>query len=334
MVVGGDRHHASTSVVPAGEQHRGDLVGDGVERRAAHHLGRARPGQLDRDARRRSSPDGATSRRSRRPAAPPRRSSGSRAGSSSTRSIQIRCSSMFIRRRVISSRAPNGSSSSSTFGSVTSARAMATRWRIPPDSWLGPGLGEALQPDQLEQVVDPGPIVRRPDGLQGEADVVGDVAPRQQRRVLEGDPDLVGGADRATAVRRARAPSRSSACSRSAMIRRTVDLPQPDGPTSAVRLPDGATWSTRSTATSGLAAERELLAQSDQLDPGVAVAVVNAPSAPSRGRGRPRRRCRRGRTGTARRRRRAGRRRARGRQAARPRRRRCRRARSPGRRPR
>ncbi len=39
--------------------------------------------------------------------------------------------------RTCASRAPNGSSSSSTFGSTASARARATRCRCPPDNWSG-----------------------------------------------------------------------------------------------------------------------------------------------------------------------------------------------------
>ena len=39
--------------------------------------------------------------------------------------------------RVWASSAENGSSMSSTAGSTASARAMPTRWRMPPDSWCG-----------------------------------------------------------------------------------------------------------------------------------------------------------------------------------------------------
>ena len=39
--------------------------------------------------------------------------------------------------RTLASSAPNGSSSSSTRGSIASARASATRWRWPPESWDG-----------------------------------------------------------------------------------------------------------------------------------------------------------------------------------------------------
>ena len=50
---------------------------------------------------------------------------------------QIRSSSMLSRSRVISSSAPNGSSISSSGGSNASARAIATRIRMPPESCHG-----------------------------------------------------------------------------------------------------------------------------------------------------------------------------------------------------
>ena len=46
-------------------------------------------------------------------------------------------SSTCISRRSLRSRAPSGSSSSSTLGRFTRARASATRWRWPPESWCG-----------------------------------------------------------------------------------------------------------------------------------------------------------------------------------------------------
>ena len=46
-------------------------------------------------------------------------------------------SSICISRRSLRSRAPSGSSSSSTLGRLTSARARATRCRWPPESWVG-----------------------------------------------------------------------------------------------------------------------------------------------------------------------------------------------------
>ncbi len=50
---------------------------------------------------------------------------------------QIASSSFCIRPRVWLSSAPNGSSSSRTFGSLASARAIAVRCCIPPESILG-----------------------------------------------------------------------------------------------------------------------------------------------------------------------------------------------------
>ena len=60
-----------------------------------------------------------------------------------TRSVVTWTSSCSLRShsrrsaRTFASSAPNGSSSSSTFGSTASARASAIRWRWPPDSCDG-----------------------------------------------------------------------------------------------------------------------------------------------------------------------------------------------------
>ena len=51
------------------------------------------------------------------------------------------------------------------------------------------------------------------------------------------------------------------------MIRSTVDLPHPDGPTSAVRLPEAGDMIHAVDGDERLAVESELLAQLDQLDP-------------------------------------------------------------------
>ena len=51
--------------------------------------------------------------------------------------IQMRCSSRFMRSRVIASSAPKGSSISSTDGSCSSARRIATRCCMPPESCHG-----------------------------------------------------------------------------------------------------------------------------------------------------------------------------------------------------
>ena len=90
-------------------------------------------------------------------------------------SAAIRISSRCMPSRVWASSAPNGSSISTTSGSVASVRAMATRWRIPPDQPVGLRRLEPLQPDHADQCVDPrvAPVafVPRPAQAQAEGDV-------------------------------------------------------------------------------------------------------------------------------------------------------------------
>ena len=50
------------------------------------------------------------------------------------------------------SRLPVGSSASTIAGRLASARAIATRWRWPPESWLGSASARRRQPHQIEQL--------------------------------------------------------------------------------------------------------------------------------------------------------------------------------------
>jgi len=75
-------------------------------------------------------------------------------------SRQIRSSSSFKVSRVISSSAPNGSSINRILGSDTSARAIATRCRIPPIA-RGQGVLAAGEADEAQQLLGsppPGPL--------------------------------------------------------------------------------------------------------------------------------------------------------------------------------
>ena len=118
-------------------------------------------------------------------------------------------------------------------GSRASARATATRWRSPPDSAPGSLVGEVADAQALEQ--------RGHVGVPAAAE--GDVAAhrhvREQRVLLEDQADraLLGGRSIfAAASNHARSPraTRPRSGRRSpAMARRTVDLPAPEGPTSA-----------------------------------------------------------------------------------------------------
>ena len=107
-------------------------------------------------------------------------------------------SSALSRSRVSASRALNGSSSSSTDGSSASARASAARWRIPPESWCGRACSKPSSPTRSDEF-GRSPV---PDGLagcrrvKGECHVLHHVAPGQEARLLEHEPDArVGSPD-------------------------------------------------------------------------------------------------------------------------------------------
>ena len=116
----------------------------------------------------------------------------------STIVVPVRCqrssSSALNRSRVRASRALNGSSSSSTAGSSASARAIATRWRVPPDRVDGLAPGELAQPDEAEQLVRARRLARRgqPASSIGKRDVPLGRPPREQPRLLEHEPDRAG----------------------------------------------------------------------------------------------------------------------------------------------
>ena len=100
------------------------------------------------------------------------------------------CSSISSNRvssRSFRSSAASGSSSSSTRGRLASARASATRWRWPPESWSRLARAEAFELHQRQHLVD----ARRDLGLrqavllQAEGDVARDRQMREQRVALE-----------------------------------------------------------------------------------------------------------------------------------------------------
>ena len=106
-------------------------------------------------------------------------------------------SSSCIALRSLRSSAPSGSSRSRTVGRFTRARARATRCCWPPDSSQVRRRSRAAEPDELQRLVRPAPLLLLRDLLLAEAvaDVLGDVHVREQRVVLEDRVD-------AAAVRR------------------------------------------------------------------------------------------------------------------------------------
>jgi hypothetical protein len=105
------------------------------------------------------------------------------------RSWHRNCSSRSNARAVIGSRPEVGSSRNSTSGSSASARAMAARLRMPPDSSLGilaPTSAGRPASDSRRSTSGPSSIGRHVGMLQqGRGDVGGDIERREQRAVLE-----------------------------------------------------------------------------------------------------------------------------------------------------
>ena len=148
--------------------------------------------------------------------------------------------------RTLASSAPNGSSSSSTCGSTASARASATRCRCPPESCDGIALAQPFELHQRQQLVHAlvGSRLRRPLRPRPHAQAEGDVL---EHASCAGTARSAGTRSRRCArctrdvgrrLRRAKRDAvRVSGVSRPAMIRSSVVLPEPEGPSSATSSP-------------------------------------------------------------------------------------------------
>ena len=168
-------------------------------------------------------------------------------------SAQIRSSSRFIRCRVISSSAPNGSSSSSMSGCQhqragdRDALLHAARQRVRQR------VLESPQADQLDQIgggARRAPGAPAADHVERQLDILGAPYARAAASGLEHE------AQRMRMARRARrfAAERdgpANGCITSATSRSKVDLPQPLGPMIAPNRPAGTCMSTFSSAMTG-----------------------------------------------------------------------------------
>ena len=163
---------------------------------------------------------------------------GGDAGVASRRATVLRMAA----RRPVSS-AENGSSSSISRGCWASARASATRCCWPPDSSCGQRRAMSASRATLSISSAMRCCFAPPLRGQAEADVGGHRQVREQRAVLRhvADPALVGrhrvgAVDQDLAVE---VTLPASGNSKPAIMRSSVVLPEPEGPTIAVRLPAG-----------------------------------------------------------------------------------------------
>ena len=149
--------------------------------------------------------------------------------------------------RASSRRAPRTARpSAGPAGSWARALAMLTRWSMPPESWCGRFSSWPAEPELPQEVA--GREARPP------RDPLGEQRRRPRRASRAGPPAAAtraraGAAARAAAGGRGRSgPRRSTGDSRSATIRRSVVLPQPDGPTRATNSPAPTSRSIASSA--------------------------------------------------------------------------------------
>ena len=128
-------------------------------------------------------------------------------------------------------------------GSTASARASATRWRCPPESCDGIAARQRRRaaPAAAARARARGSPLRRPHAPRSHAQAEGDVLEHrhvaEQRVVLEHEADValartVAGVT-SSSSKSTGPPSRGS---RPAMMRSSVVLPEPDGPSSATQL--------------------------------------------------------------------------------------------------
>ena len=164
----------------------------------------------------------------------------------------ISLSSSCISWRSLRSSAPSGSSSSSAAGSLTSARARATRCCWPPESCAGPALLHPLEAHRAQRLRDARRAHRRaPHALdaQPERDVLEHAHVREQRVGLEHHVDVPLGRRHARDVAAAQQDAALVGSSKPAIMRSVVVLPQPDGPSIEKNSPSWISNETSSTAT-------------------------------------------------------------------------------------
>ena len=155
------------------------------------------------------------------------------------------------------SRLPVGSSANRIAGRPTSARAIATRWRSPPESFDGECVSRCERPtaSSASRARARRSLWRDARVEQPGRDVVERAHPVEQEELLEDEPDRRAPAAPPARARRAPRCPRPATCTEPADGRSSVpitcssvDLPEPDGPTTATASPVAHRRATRRAA--------------------------------------------------------------------------------------
>src|SRR5438105_6435165 len=153
-------------------------------------------------------------------------------------SRQTRRSSSFNRSRVISSSAPNGSSISRICGSLTSALAMDTRCRIPPDSSCGYECSQPLRPTSSSNSAGVAlPLCFAPLATSSGSSTLASAVRHGSSAGSWNTKPMSRRRRAAPAVPPRMRMSPADGGTRSATARSSVDLPQPEGPSSVRNSP-------------------------------------------------------------------------------------------------
>ena len=165
----------------------------------------------------------------------------------------LRCSSRISTRtscRSLASRFDSGSSSSSTSGWKTSARASATRCCWPPESWRGRRSPRC--PRRTSRSASATRAARSPAvdlaHLQPEGDVLRHRQMREQRVALEHQAGIALPRRQSRDVAPAEPHVPRVGSTKPAIMRSVVVLPQPDGPSSTTNSPSATSSVTSRTA--------------------------------------------------------------------------------------
>ena len=193
---------------------------------------------------------------------------------------QIDSSNSCISERVWWSSAPNGSSSSRIRGSLASARAIAVRCCMPPESILRIVMLEAAQAHACRCNARRSRAAARARHCvlaQAEADVLAHGEPRKQRVALEHHAAI--GARTRDRVRRRAARAPLVGASSPATMRSSVVLPQPEGPRIVMKSLSAdrrATWAAAQLVGGPLRTPGNVRADAAQIEAAHAVPLVDA----------------------------------------------------------